>query len=479
MKREFIINIILLIFINLMIKPLYIFGIEAKIQNIVGPTEYGMYFAYFNFVFLFQFINDPGLQNWNAQYVPKNREKINTHFPYILQSKILLASIFIGIVGILGSVLGFGNMRLLLLLSVNMILSSLFMVIRTTLSGMGFYRVDSLLSALDKAMMIIILAYLIWFSSSKEDLSIFTFVYGQLAAYIISVVVALIILLTKIDWKFTWLSTSKIKEIVLQCLPFVLALIFMTTYNKLDGVMLSRLLSDDNYQAGVYASAYRIYDAANMTGYLFAALLLPMFSANIAHRDTLVELVNIGVKYIFIMSWIIVVVVFFYGRDIMSFIYTDYNTTYYLTLVWLIVGYMMVALAYIYGTFLVAADKINRLNVIFGIGVIINLLLNLVFIPKYGAVGAALTTFITQFLILIGQFYVAQDVLKMSFRRRDFIRPGLYIFITILIFGTLKSVNYGNWIFNLALGTLFCLLLSFFLKMIDKKDIVGLLKKNN
>ena len=77
MKREFTINIILLLFINILIKPAYIFGIETEVQNIVGTEAYGMYFAYFNFVFLFQFINDPGLQNYNAQLIAKNRESVS------------------------------------------------------------------------------------------------------------------------------------------------------------------------------------------------------------------------------------------------------------------------------------------------------------------------------------------------------------------------------------------------------------------
>jgi hypothetical protein len=75
-KREFLINIVLLFVINLMIKPIYIFGIEAKVQDLTGIQSYGLYFFYFNFIFLFQFINDPGLQSWNAQYIPKNRSEI-------------------------------------------------------------------------------------------------------------------------------------------------------------------------------------------------------------------------------------------------------------------------------------------------------------------------------------------------------------------------------------------------------------------
>ena len=95
MKREFIINVILLLFINFLIKPVYIFGIDARVQNLVGTEAYGTYFAYLNFVFLFQFINDPGIQNWNAQFVPKNRDKIDFHFSNLISAKLVIGVLFL------------------------------------------------------------------------------------------------------------------------------------------------------------------------------------------------------------------------------------------------------------------------------------------------------------------------------------------------------------------------------------------------
>ncbi|MFT5621837.1 MAG: hypothetical protein ACI9QR_002178, partial [Flavobacteriaceae bacterium] len=45
-------NIFLLIFVNLLVKPLWIFGIDLHVQNTVGAENYGFYFVIFNFSFL-------------------------------------------------------------------------------------------------------------------------------------------------------------------------------------------------------------------------------------------------------------------------------------------------------------------------------------------------------------------------------------------------------------------------------------------
>ena len=56
MQRKFLTNLGLLLFLNLLIKPFWIFGIDRTVQNTVGVEEYGFYFVVFNFSFLFNII---------------------------------------------------------------------------------------------------------------------------------------------------------------------------------------------------------------------------------------------------------------------------------------------------------------------------------------------------------------------------------------------------------------------------------------
>ena len=69
MKREFILNLALLIAVNALVKPIYIFGIDRNIQNLVGSDSYGVYYALINFTFLGVVINDLGIQNFNAREI--------------------------------------------------------------------------------------------------------------------------------------------------------------------------------------------------------------------------------------------------------------------------------------------------------------------------------------------------------------------------------------------------------------------------
>ena len=77
--------------------------------------------------------------------------------------------------------------------------------------------------------------------------------------------------------------------IIKRSLPFASLVLLMTLYNRLDPVMLGKLLPDKAvapnnaintapFQVGIYANGFRLLDAANMIAYLFSVLLIPVFS---------------------------------------------------------------------------------------------------------------------------------------------------------------------------------------------------------
>ena len=477
MNREFVINIILLLCSNLLIKLVFVFGIDARIQNLVGNETYGMYFEYFGFVFLFQFLNDPGIQNWNAQYVPKNREKVGYNLNRLITIKLILAVVFTTITVIASMIVGYTNQQMIFFLCINMILSTLFLFLRGTIAGLGHYRVDSVLSFLDKALMILILGYLSWISTYKTQFEISTFIYGQGLAFMLSCIIAGIFLYKKIIWESGSITLQYIKDVLKWSAPYVLILIFMTSYNRLDGVMLGRMIDDNSYQAGVYAAAYRFYDAANMIGYLFAALLLPMFAANMHDHKILNSLKEIGLRFIVLSASMIVLSIIFYGEKMLNVLFDEVTADFVAVLRLLILSYFMVAIAYIYGTMLVACGKVRYLNYLFGIGLIVNIVLNVLLIPSYLAVGAAIATLFTQTFVLAGQIYLVKKEINIGVTPREMVTLCTFLGLSTLLFYILSTTLALHWVTVLSISILICLLLSFILKIVDKQDILHLLKR--
>lgn len=472
MRQTFILNLFLVLIINALIKPLYIFGIDAQVQDILGVHIYGGYFALLNFAYLFQFIQDPGLQNWNAQYVPKATASLSLHFSNVLALKLILGTIFILVVMVSSPYVG-AEPVLMVFIVLQLVLSSLFMLFRSTFAGMGYYFYDTLISALDKVLMIVIIGYIVWYRKD-EAFSILMFVQLQVLCSLIACIILGVLLLPKLQLSFSLVSLSHVKKIIVACLPFVITLLFMTIYNKIDGVMLGFMIDDNNEQAGIYASAYRFYEALNMIGYLFAALLLPMFASNIQNKPVLIDLHNLGVKYIGLLSIVILCFFLVYGNDVMTLLYSMYDSRYLYALWALIGGFVFVGLASIFGCLLISLNHVKHLNLIYGIGLVFNIVLNYIAIPRYGAIGAAVTTLCTQFVVLIGKLYLTKKLLHFSIPIKTLI---LLVVFGILGFGVFKSIyTYFSlgWFVGLCISAFICVLLSIILKLIKKDELLSM-----
>ena len=79
-NRKFITNLLILLCLNLLIKPFWILGIDRTIQNTVGTESYGFYFAIFNLTFLFNILLDFGITNFNNKNIAQNNHLLNKHF---------------------------------------------------------------------------------------------------------------------------------------------------------------------------------------------------------------------------------------------------------------------------------------------------------------------------------------------------------------------------------------------------------------
>ena len=64
MKRTFISNLVLMLILNVVIKPVAIFGIDANVQNRVGTEDYGLYFSLLNLSYLLVIVMDLGINNY-------------------------------------------------------------------------------------------------------------------------------------------------------------------------------------------------------------------------------------------------------------------------------------------------------------------------------------------------------------------------------------------------------------------------------
>ncbi len=477
MKKKFVTNLALLIFLNLLIKPFWVFGIDRTVQNVVGEQQYGLYFALFNFSLILNILLDLGITNYNNRNIAQNNQLLSKHLSNIVVLKFLLG-IFYFIVSItLAFIWGYDleQMKLLLVLVFNQFLLSFILYLRSNLSGLHFFKTDSLISVLDRSLMIIICSILLWGNVTKTPFKIEWFIYAQTASYITTAIVTFFIVLSKAEYIKLKFNRKFLVTILKQSFPFALLVLLMSLYTRIDAVLLERLLPDGERQAGIYAQAFRILDAASMFSLLFAGLLLPMFAKMIKQKQSVNQLTQLAYSLIIIPSIIVSISSFFYRNEIMNLLYHTHVNISSNVFGVLMFAYIFISTSYIFGTLLTANGSLKELNILAGIGVAINLTLNFILIPKYFALGSAIANLTTQSFIAIAQIIISKKI--FSFKINYKLISTLIIFTAgIFVFGLITKDLPYNWILSFSIMIVLSVIFAFGIKLLNIKNIYQIVK---
>ena len=108
-QQNFVFNICFLIFLNLLIKPFWILGIDVGVQNAVGAANYGLYFAVFNFTYLFNMLLDMGITNFNNRNIARHSQLLSKHLSGIITLKMLLGVVYLGVTFGVAAIIGYGK----------------------------------------------------------------------------------------------------------------------------------------------------------------------------------------------------------------------------------------------------------------------------------------------------------------------------------------------------------------------------------
>lgn len=398
MQRKFLSNLVFLLFLNLLVKPFWVFGIDRVVQNEVGAEAYGSYFALFNFALILNILLDLGISNFNNRNISQHQHLLGKYFPRIVVLRLLLAVAYFIICMLSAWAFNYSEaqLQMLALLCFNQFLLSFILFLRSNISGLHLFKIDSTISVLDRLLMIASCGWILWSSNRTQPFQIEWFVYLQTASFSITALAAFgVILKYGNGFSFNW-NLSILRVILKQSLPFALLILLMSIYGRIDSVLIERLLPDGKTQAGIYAQAFRLLDASNMIAYLFAVLLLPMFSRMIKLKEDVVPLVRVSLKLILLPAFTLGIICLFQGKELMALMYDHHAEEAATILATLMFSLIPMAGVYVVGTLLTANGSLKQLNIIALITVAVNIIFNLILIPKHGAYGAAVSCIVTQ-----------------------------------------------------------------------------------
>lgn len=413
MREKFVKNFAFLLLANFVVKPLWIFGVDRSIQVSAGAIEYGHYFTATNFSFLFSVILDLGINNFTNRAVSRNAKRAGEYMYNLLRLKMLLAFIYIVVTLFFALLTGVRGWLLLLVLgsAVNMLLLSFILHFRAYVAALHIFKVDAFISVLDKLLAIILMFSVLFLLPKFSSRTTIAFLVGaQTIALLSTTIFAFLFLKQRIHLQTAQWNLKFYRLMILKSLPFALLVLQMTIYGRIDGILLNTLLPEGSDETGVYASGFRLLDAATQFGFLVATLLLPLFSKAIKQRVSVAPLVKLGTLLVLVASISLALFTFYFRIDITNIMYHTFDERYSNVLSILMFAFIPLASIYVYGTLLTANGNLKQLNQIAILGIVTNLVCNFWLIPREGAIGAAKSALITQVVVAIAHLVVCYRV---------------------------------------------------------------------
>jgi len=264
----------------------------------------------------------------------------------------------------------------------------------------------------------------------------------------------------------------------------------MSFYNRLEPVLINRILPREiaDEQTGIYAQAFRILDAGNNISYLFSVILLPLFAAVLKKNEDISQLVRQSFSLLITFVGLGAVLCVIHSRNIMELLYGiqefESQMQYVermdsLSLIFRILmgSFVSISVTYIFGTLLTANGSLRQLNILAASGVALNVILNLILIPHMQAVGAAITSFVTQFVTAVVQFFMAKHIIGFKLSK-DF-WPRLILFFAIAI-----AVSFAftfasiHWIWQFVFAMAVCIVAAFVCGTLNMNEALELVKSS-
>jgi len=420
----------LLLVLNILVKPLWVFGIDRPVQNMAGTAAYGSYFSLFNLSFILSFLLDWGLSSFINRELAADPAAYSRNTGFFLRLKLLMVLLYTAIVLSVAKLTGVEHLKWLWLLIGIQSFTSLFLFIRSVISAHQWFRADAWFSVLDKSLMILICGGFLLFPA-WGGLSIDRFLWIQLMATGIAFLMALGLLYQKNIPLQSSSFTGNNASLFRTAIPYALIILLMAAHYRLDGFLLERLHPQGNMEAGHYAAAYRLLDAVNMAGFLLASFLLPFIARQQGELSVVNEVVLFIRHFLLLLAFGITALVIVFAPWIQSVLYHDNSPSAIIILKYclpVITGYSLVQ---VYGTVLTATGYIRLFCLIVFVSLLLNTALNLYWIPAYGALGACYAALISHSACGIACMLIARKKTGISLAPKSLL---LTILIGVILF---------------------------------------------
>lgn len=454
------------------ISKLLKFILIVYVIRLLGATDYGKFSFALAFISLFVIFYDFGLSNIiTKEFSQEEGEKKKKEFFSVVSLKIILSLITLVLI-ITGSFLitsDFVIRKTILILAIFTLIGSFSDTIYAFFRARQKMEYESWAIILE-TLVVFGLGFLVIFKFP----SIINLSYGYLLSALVSLVFVFIIFSFKLfPLKIYW-DRVVWKKFLIMSWPLALVGLFSTIYVYIDSVMMGYW--GQILETGWYNAAYRIINTVTVPMGFIALSFFPVLSK--LFRESKERFQNVWNFQMELMIMLVIPLIMggvILAPEIIIFAYGESFFPSILVFQILILINGPIFLSSPLGSALIIYNQQKKMFLITFLGALMNIILNLILIPKFSLYGAAVATLITYvFLMFLFFICVFKYTSIKPLNLKVFLPFAIAIFSgAVMSFSLLYSKNYNLNIFYLVFGGIFIYFLFFLpIKFLSKKLIV-------
>ncbi|MDD4606790.1 MAG: flippase [Patescibacteria group bacterium] len=380
----------------------------ALLARFLGAGDVGKYVFALSFTTIFSVFVDVGLNSVLTREVAKQKDKSNVFLKNVFTFKLIASVLIYGAIVLVINLLGYQTItkQLVYLAGLVMILDSF------TLSFYAIFRGHQNLKY--EGIGTIIYQIIVMTGGGIAiflKLPLHVFISVLILASLFNFSFSLILLYKKLNIQLGWQIDKPILKFLLTItIPFAIAGIFIKVYSYMDQVLLSKLAGDT--ALGFYSVGYKLTFALQFIPAAFGASIFPALAEfYVQAREKLSQTFEKAISYLSVLAFPISVGGFILADKIILEIYGPEYQASILVLQILICAMFFIFINYPLGSILNACDRQKNNTINIGITMVVNIILNLILIPRYTYLGASIAALISHGLLTgLGLYWVGKTI---------------------------------------------------------------------
>jgi O-antigen/teichoic acid export membrane protein len=300
------------------------------------------------------------------------------------------------------------------------------------------------------------------------------FVLAQTISYTVTLVIGLVLLLKRTGHFNFQFRITQILPVIIKLKPYATLVLLMAIYYRADSIILGIMLPDGDEQAGIFAHGFRILDFMSNYALLFPILLLPIFSKIIFQKEKVDSLLQFSSLLLIAPSIAAIAPAIVYRYELFNILYNEQVKLSANVFAILTISYIGMCISYTFGALLTANGNLKQLNIMAASAVVISISLNLLFIPQYQVMGAAIANASTQVFTIIVHIILVWYIFKLKFNLKIFVKFIAYL-LCILAGVFLIKLLPIHWIEGAIILFIFGLLFALITGLVSIKGIRSIL----